>query len=575
MVILMATLALAGIGSAGVQDPALAALLDEHWDAYLQASPVLATQLGDHRFDDLLDDNSPQARAAWDAQRASWLARAAAIKPSAPEDQLSLRLFVDDQETAAAVDHDCDLPSWSVSARDNALILVNGLAESHPVATPEDAANFLARARALSGYVDQAGANLKIGLGSGKVANAASVRIVVDQVSREIAKPPAEWGLRTAGAGLPEAERARFHAALEELIRGQIAPALDRYVVLLRTDVLPLARPTDREGLGALPGGDRCYAALVRRHTSLALPPAAIHTTGLAELARIHKEMRRLGRKLFGTRDLASIFARLRSDPALHFQTADEVEAKASEALRRAKAAIPDFFGRLPRADCVVSRIPDHEAPYTTIAYYWPSVPGGEKPGQYFINTYAPETRPRYEAEALAWHEAIPGHHLQIAIAQELPEMPAFRKNAYVTAYSEGWALYTERLAEEMGLYSSDLDRMGMLSFDTWRASRLVVDTGMHSMGWSREQAVQFMLANTALAENNIRNEVDRYLTDPGQALAYKLGQLEILRLRRDAEKRLGKRFDLKAFHDVVLDGGPMTLAALGERVEAWVQRSL
>lgn len=572
MVILMATLAFAGIGSAGVQDPALAALLDEHWDAYLESSPVTATQLGDHRFDDQLDDNSPQARAAWDARRASWLARAAAIQPANPEDQLSLRLFVDDQATAAAVDHDCDLPTWSVSARDNALIMVNGLAESHPIENAEDAANFLARARALPGYVDQATANLTIGLAKGKVANAASVRIVIDQVSGEIAKPPADWGLRTAGAALPDGERAHFQAALDEVIRAEIAPALERYVALLRTEILPVARPVDREGVGALPGGDRCYAALVRRHTSLDKTPEEIHATGLAELERIHKEMRKLGKKLFGTRDLATIFARLRSDPALHFTTSDEVEAKASEALARAKAAIPRFFGRLPRADCVVARIPAHEAPYTTIAYYWPSVPGGEKPGQYFINTYAPETRPTYEAEALAWHESIPGHHLQIAIAQELPEMPAFRKNAYVTAYSEGWALYTERLADEMGLYSGDLDRMGMLSFDTWRASRLVVDTGMHAMGWTREQAVHFMLANTALAENNIRNEVDRYLTDPGQALAYKLGQLEILRLRKDAEKRLGKRFDLKAFHDVVLDGGPMTLAALDQRVEDWIK---
>lgn len=247
------------------------------------------------------------------------------------------------------------------------------------------------------------------------------------------------------------------------------------------------------------------------------------------------------------------------------------MEAKASEALARAKAAIPRYFDRLPKADCTVARIPVQEAPYTTVAYYWPAVPGGEKPGQYFINTYAPTTRTRYEAEALAWHESIPGHHLQIAIAQELPAVPAFRRNAYITAYAEGWALYSERLADEMGLYTSDLDRMGMYSFDAWRASRLVVDTGMHAMGWTREQAVQFMLQNTMLAENNIRNEVDRYLTDPGQALAYKTGQMEILRLRREAEAQLGPRFSLPTFHGIVLNEGSMTLPALDRRVRAWI----
>ncbi|MCA9571885.1 MAG: DUF885 domain-containing protein, partial [Myxococcales bacterium] len=206
----------------------------------------------------------------------------------------------------------------------------------------------------------------------------------------------------------------------------------------------------------------------------------------------------------------------------------------------------------------------------TTIAYYRPPVPG-EQPGAYYINVYAPETRPRHEAEVLAFHESIPGHHLQIALAQETGDIPMFRRHLGATAFVEGWALYTEQLADEMGLYSADIDRFGMYSFELWRASRLVVDSGLHAKGWTRQQAIDFMLENTPLAENNIVNEVDRYITTPGQALAYKTGQLEIWRLRRDAEARLGDRFDIKAFHDVVLGAGAVSLPVLRQRVEAWV----
>jgi uncharacterized protein (DUF885 family) len=230
-----------------------------------------------------------------------------------------------------------------------------------------------------------------------------------------------------------------------------------------------------------------------------------------------------------------------------------------------------EAFGRLPQAQCVVERIPELLAPYTTIAYYGRPAPDGSRPGRYYINVHEPQTRPRHEAEVLAFHEAIPGHHLQIAIAQELGELPAFRRAMGATAFVEGWALYSERLADRMGLYSSDLDRMGMLSFDAWRAARLVVDTGIHSQGKSRAWAIEFMLKNTPLAANNIDNEVDRYITTPGQALAYKTGQLEIRALRAEAEAALGEHFDEARFHDAVLGGGATTLPLLRQRIEAWV----
>jgi uncharacterized protein (DUF885 family) len=215
-----------------------------------------------------------------------------------------------------------------------------------------------------------------------------------------------------------------------------------------------------------------------------------------------------------------------------------------------------------------------HEAPYSTIAYYRQPAKDGSRPGEYMINTYLPETRPRYEAEALAFHEAVPGHHLQIAIAQELKGIPEFRKHEGVTSYVEGWALYTERLADEMGLYSSDIDRIGMLSYDAWRACRLVVDTGLHAKGWSRQQAIDYMFENSVLAKNNIENEVDRYITWPGQALAYKVGQLEILKLREEAKQKLGDKFDIRAFHDVVLRNGAVALPVLRQQVEAYIAQA-
>jgi uncharacterized protein (DUF885 family) len=342
---------------------------------------------------------------------------------------------------------------------------------------------------------------------------------------------------------------------------------MERFAAFVREVARPLARPQDRAGLCCLPDGATLYDITLRIHTSLPLTAQAIHETGLAEVARINAETRELGGRVLGTTDLATIQARLRSDPALHFTTREDVEAKAVEALRRAEEAVPRWFGILPRTPCTVKRIEEHEEKFSTIAYYRQPATDGSRDGTYYINTYAPDTRPRYEAEALAFHEAVPGHHTQIAIAQELSGLPEFRKHTGPTAYVEGWALYTERLCNEMGLYSGDLDRIGMLSFDSWRACRLVVDTGLHALGWSRQRAIDYMLANSSLAANNIENEVDRYITWPGQATAYKTGQLEILRLRAEARARLGAAFDIKRFHDVVLGSGAVGLLTLGELV--------
>jgi uncharacterized protein (DUF885 family) len=284
--------------------------------------------------------------------------------------------------------------------------------------------------------------------------------------------------------------------------------------------------------------------------------------------------MEALGARVLGTRTRQEAIAALRADPALHFTTRDEVEAKAVAALARANEVTPAWFGRLPQASCEVVRMGAHEEEHSTIAYYRHPAEDGSRPGSYAINTSHPETRPRYEAEVLAYHESVPGHHLQVAIAQELEGLPSIRRHLGPTAFMEGWGLYIERLADEMGLYSGDLDRIGVLSFDAWRASRLVVDTGIHALGWTRDQAIAYMLDHTALGANNVVNEVDRYIVYPGQALAYKTGQLELLRLRDDAKARLGPAWDIRAFHDTVLGEGAIALPTLRSIVDAWIERT-
>ena len=280
----------------------------------------------------------------------------------------------------------------------------------------------------------------------------------------------------------------------------------------------------------------------------------------------------RNGSTTLGTDDLAATLQRLRADAELYFHSRQEVLAQATRALALARDALPSMVGRVPSTDCVVRPVEAYEERDSTIAYYQEPAADGSRPGTYFINTFAPHTRPRYEAQVLAFHESIPGHHVQIALAQEREDLPEFRRHLGSTAFVEGWALYTEGLAEEMSLYSSQLDCLGMVSFDAWRASRLVVDTGLHALGWSRQQAVGFLRANTALAESNIQNEVDRYIVWPGQALAYKIGQQQILSLREEARRRLGQGFDLRAFHDRLLANGAVSLEELGRQVVSWIE---
>ncbi len=556
-------------------DPAelLASLVKEYWEARLAFDPTFATVLGERGYDDRLQDVTPEGIASMAKDYESYLNRCAGI----PEEVLSR----EDRVTLAALRTDingqidflsCHLEEWTVDPLGGPQTEFQNLESFQPVRNPKEGAAMVKRWRAMGPFFDDHISNLRRGEAGWKVAVRSCVEKVIQEIQELMAKPDSEWALlkplSAAFDGWSEAERVEFREGLEEAVRGSARPGYARYLSFLESEILPLARLQERPGIVHTPGGDRSYARLIRFHTSLDLTPDELHRTGLSEVARINAEMVELGDRVFGIRDRTKIIHRLRTDPSLYFSSRDEVAGKAEASLARAREAIPEWFGRLPKADCQLMRMEEHEEKNSTIAYYRQPAADGSRPGRYYINTSAPETRPRYEAEALAFHESIPGHHLQIAIAQELDGIPEFRRNGGVTAFVEGWGLYSERLADKMGLYSSDLDRIGMLSYDAWRACRLVVDTGMHSMGWSRSQAIAFMLENTALAENNIVNEVDRYIAWPGQALAYKTGQLEMLRLRKDTEERLGSRFDVKDFHDALLGQGALPLPVLRQAVE-------
>jgi uncharacterized protein (DUF885 family) len=557
----------------------LAKLCDEFWQGDLEESPLTATSIGDKRYDDRLDDITPRAIARTKKRMEGVLARAKAIPESSlgAADRLTRTALITEVEDRLA-EMSCGFEEWTVDPLGGPQNEFMNVPQYTAIDTPQDGANYVKRVKLMGPYLDDQIANLRRGKAKREFAARDAVTKTIDQLMRLNATPVESLGVWSPAAGphpsWTDAERRRFADQLTEAVRTSLAPALERYRAFLDREILPQARSSDHAGLANLPNGVESYRKMIRVHTSLDMTPEEIHQLGLEQIAKFRSDLAALGQKVFGTSDVAEIQRRLRADPEMHFKTAAEVEAKAREALARAQAAVPRWFGIQPQMPCEVHVMGMNEAPYSTVAYYRPGSADGKRPGAYMINTYLPETRPRYEAEALAFHESVPGHHLQIAIAQELKGVPEFRKHQGVTAYVEGWALYTEHLADEMGLYSSDVDRLGMLSFDAWRSCRLVVDTGIHAMGWSRQRAIDYMTENSCLAENNIANEVDRYITWPGQAVAYKIGQREILSLRDEAKQKLGDRFDIKAFHDAVLSNGAVALPVLREQVEAYIARA-
>jgi len=553
----------------GVTDVDLKRLCSVAWESEMRDWPRRATKLGDRRYDGELEDNSRQAAGRRARERRELLDDLRAIDREglSPRDRVTFDVLLQRWTVELAL-HDSGVApdTWNLNALDGPAAEFPKIEQ--PAETEGEQELVLARWHAMPAYLARASENLVHAMSQGLVASRTATERTLAQLDALLATPPQDSPLVT----VLSAEGTLFRRELLAVVDREVYPAFAGYRDLIRGQILPRARPDEKPGVQWAPEGNSFYALCVRRHTTLDLDPADVHEIGKREVERIRAEMSALGAALFGTSDLSEIQERLRSDPDLHFATAAEVKAKAEETLARAETVVPKAFGKLPKAPCEVVEVPELEAPFTTIAYYEQPAADGSRPGRYYVNTYQPTTRPRYDAEVLGFHEAVPGHHTQVALAQELRDLPAVRRYGEETAFVEGWALYTERLCDELGLYTSDLDRLGMLSFDAWRAARLVVDTGLHAFGWSRQTAIDYMLENTLLAENNVENEVDRYIAWPGQALAYKIGQLEILSLRAKARAALGKRFSLAEFHDRVLENGPLPLAVLRQRIETWLE---
>ncbi|HEV8424073.1 MAG TPA: DUF885 domain-containing protein [Actinomycetes bacterium] len=549
----------------------LGELAERYFEVIMDASPFEATALGVPGWDAGVPDLSEAAEAATDRRLADLERRLDRIDTGLLEgrDRVThamLRRALRDRRAELAA----RWPELTVSATMSGIqTAVLGLVPKVALTTAGQADDYLERCRRLDRCLDQAGDRLRAGIAAGRTPPALGVRAAIAQLDAYLAGPLASDPLLTP-APPAEVDAGRWRDRLAEAVAGSVRPAMARYRALLRDQVLPSARPDDRCGLAYLPGGEAVYRSTVLQHTTADHDPEQIHRLGLDLVAGLAEEYRTLGARVLGTSDLEEIRARLRGDPELRFQTAAEILRSSRDALDRAVAALPGWFGRVPSVPCRVDEMSPYEAKDAVLGYYQLPSSDGSRPGVHWLNTSAPGTRTRYEYEALAFHESVPGHHLQFALAQE-QQLPRFRRFGYVTAFSEGWALYTERLADEMGLYSGDLERFGMLSFDSWRACRLVVDTGMHQFGWSRDRAIDYLLANSALTRTNIENEVDRYVAMPGQALAYMVGRLELVRLRELAAGRLGARFDLRAFHDLVLGTGGVPLSVLAQEVDGFI----
>lgn len=542
------------------------ALADELVDVVLTEFPLEASVLRIGTEPDRLGDPSP-AQTAW--LRARYLdigARADAIDEAGVTGRSRITRALIKHEAASRVDLidaavlEFTATDFFVSPAAYLLFAMPGL----PVDTPELADAYLARLAAIPAHLAAVADRHRAGTEAGRPL----VRRLAEAAVRQLHDNTADVLRRT-----PTDASARFLARQEELISGAVRPAFAAYRAAL-TGLLPAARSDEHAGVCWLPDGEATYAKLVRLHTTTDRTAQDLHDTGLAIIEGLAQEYRELGARVFGTADLAGIFTHLREDSALRWESPQQVLDTARTALDRATEAAPDWFGVLARERCEVRPTPPDAAASAIPMYYQVPALDGSRPGIYFANTANVTERSRTIAEATAFHEGVPGHHFQHALMAELTDLPLLHKLANATAYVEGWGLYSERLADEMGLYSDDIARLGMLVYDSMRAGRLVVDTGMHALGWSRQRAVDYLRTHTPMTVSEIGTEIDRYLGYPGQALAYMVGRLEIQRLRAHASTALGSAFDLRRFHDVVLGNGRLPLSILDGVVGDWITRS-
>ena len=543
------------------------ALAQEYFDYLLTAWPTWGHMMGNYEHADLYDDAS---RAGEDEEirvRRAFADRAEAV----PADGLSAQERITREMIAFDGRRNADIleARFAEFGVDPIFGPVAGLPvymPKLPIPNADVAEAMIAKTRGIAANFLDSADRLREGVARNRTPAAFAIDDTVGQIDAWLARPIDEDPLlRTAEpTGVADADAWRIR--LRRVVETDVRPAMARYRDTIRDLIRAHARDDDHVGLTWLPDGADAYDRTIRYHTTLERSAREIHEVGLEQIEKLAGEYRVLGPEVLGTDDVPEIFRRLREDPALHHTSGADIVAASKTALAKAGAAMGDWFGLLPRAGCDVE-----ETKSGAIAFYFPPAKDGSRPGVFFMNTSDPTGWGRYQIEATSYHEGIPGHHLQLAISTELGGIPEFRKRAFIAAYGEGWGLYSERLADEMGLYSTPLDRMGMLEADSMRACRLVVDTGMHALGWSRQKAIDYMTANSPMRVSQIVPEINRYAVTPGQALAYMIGRLEIERMRREAEAALGERFAIKGFHDTVLGSGLMPLPVLERVIRAWV----
>ena len=552
----------------------LHALFEREWERDLADNPLLATYRGDRRYDDRWPDLSPEAKSKRDAADAQVLVDLAGIPrdelPAAEQLNYDLFRYEYEDRIAAARFHP---EYYEIRAREGPQS-VNETAEQMPFETVAHYEAWLRRLEALPAYLDQYGEMLQRAAAEGHTQPRVIMERVQPQLAQQIPDRPEDSPFFKRFLTYPDAvsaaDRERLTVAARKVIAESVIPAYRRFAAVFGHNYLPACR--DTVGIWDTPDGQAYYANRARYHTTTSLTPEQIHEIGLAEVARNRAEMQQVMDEVGFKGSLDRFFEYLRTDPKFYYQTGDELFRAYAYITKVIDPELPRLFGKLYRTPFGLRPIPDLSAPNTTTAYYQGPSIDGTRPGYYYVNLYRPEVRPKYEMEVLTVHEAAPGHHLQIALAQEQTDLPKFRRFAGVTAYVEGWALYSERLGYDLGLYQDPYSRFGQLTYDQWRAIRLVVDTGMHHMGWTRQQAIDYFLANAAKTEADIVNEIDRYIAWPGQALGYKIGQLKIIELRERAKTALGDGFDIRAFHDTILATGAVPLDILESTVDAWIE---
>ena len=552
----------------------LHALFEAEWQYNLRESPTMASSLGDKRYNDRWPDVSIKAIEQRHQHDQGLLQRLAQIDATSLSEPDRLNLDLLRRQTQVSLDEFPFLWHLVPLNQREGIQDESSLADSLPFQETKDYEDWLTRLKTFPDYMDQTIALMRAGIEAGMVQPQVVMQRLPGQIKRQIVEDPTASlyykPFKTFPPDLEKAERERLEREAQAAIRERIVPAYRKFLGFFEREYFPACL----KGIGAsrLPRGQEFYAFLARKHTTTTLTPREIHEIGLAEVKRIRAAMEKIKQEVGFQGSLAEFFEHLRTAPQFQFTDPNELMTAYLVFSKRVDPLLTRVFKKLPRIPFGIEAIPTHMAPDTTTAYYRPPAADGTRAGTYFVNLYKPETRPKYEIPALSLHEAMPGHHLQIALATELENVPEFRKQFFVTAFIEGWALYSESLGDEMGLYDDPYSKFGQLTYEMWRAIRLVVDSGMHSLEWSRAEAIAYFKDNAAKSELDITNEVDRYIAWPGQALAYKIGELKIKELRQRAEKKLGSRFDLREFHDVILRNGALPLDLLEQQVDHWIR---